>query len=337
MPGIPPPIDLQDVHALDLVNKRRDTLRILTLGAIIKEWKVRTKTHGVINTVLGYPHEQSYLSDTDYHGAIVGRYCNRIANGRFSIGAQKYELLRNKGPHHLHGGPHGFSVKNWSIESKTTNGVSLSLRSEDGDQGYPGNLNVWVHYSLDDEGGLTIDWQARTDRDTVVSLTNHTYFNLSGCDDIRSHYLRISASQYTPTDEDMVPTGEMRSVTGSVLDLQQLTPLDPLLDSDDPEITSRGGLDHNWAIDQGHLCAELYCPQTQLLMQTNTTLPGLQCYTGNHLSRSGHHASHGGVCLETQYFPNSPNEPKFPSPVLNAGKTMHHQTRFLIREVDLQL
>lgn len=309
-------------------------MRVLSLGAIIKEWYVNTDSHGIINTVLGYPREESYLDDTAYLGAIAGRYCNRIANSRFKIGSVQYELLSNSGSHHLHGGPQGFYSKNWRIVTHSRRSVTLALRSEDGDQGYPGNLEVQLRYTLDDDGGLSIEWEAQSDRDTVVSLTNHAYFNLSGSGDIRGHYLRIAASHYTPTNADMVPTGEIQHVAGSILDLRRFTLLDSLLNSNELEITSRGGLDHNWVVDEGDLCAELYCPQTQMLLQTSSSLPGLQCYTGNHLQNTGMHGRHEGACLETQHFPNSPNEPDFPSPVLRAGETLKHETRHLIREVE---
>jgi len=331
------PVDLQDVQFVDLSNVRGDSLRVLTLGATIKEWNVNTRAHGMINTVLGYPHEQSYLKDTGYHGAIVGRYCNRIANSRFSIGKEPYQLLRNEGPHHLHGGPQGFNSRIWHIEESDRHSLTLSLHSADGDQGYPGNLDVLLCYTLNDDGALDIEWQAQSDRDTVVSLASHAYFNLAGYGDIRDHYLRIAASHYTPVAADMIPTGEIRPVAGSALDLRNFTPLDQLLNSDDPEIAEHGGLDHNWIMDSGGemlLWAELFCPQTQLLLQTSSTLPGIQCYTGNQLLADGIHGYHEGMCLETQHCPNSPNEPGFPSPLLRAGETLRHHTRYHMKEVD---
>ena len=332
-------IDSQDIQTIELSNARGDSLCVLNLGAIIKEWNINTAEHGMINTVLGYLHEQSYLKDTAYHGAMIGRYCNRIANCCFSIGTQKHQLVSNAAPHHLHGGPQGFASRIWNIEECDKQSVTLSLHSADGDQGYPGNLDVWLRYTLDDDGALDIEWQAQTDCDTVVSLTNHAYFNLSGSGDTRDHYLRIAASHYTPAAADMIPTGEIRSLEGSVLDLRKYTLLDQLLDSDDPEIVQCGGLDHNWVTDSGDemkLCAELLCPNTQLLLQTSSILPGLQCYTGNHLSGNGIHGCHEGVCLETQHYPNSPNEPRFPSPLLRAGETVRHRTRHLINQVNAE-
>ena len=331
------PFDPKDVQLVELSNARGDSLQVLTLGAAIKEWNINSQTHGMVNTVLGYPHQQSYLKDTAYHGAIVGRYCNRIANSSFSIGTQQYQLLSNEGVNHIHGGPQGFNSRIWNIEESDRQSLTLSLHSPDGDQGYPGNLDVLLRYTLSDDGALDLEWQAHTDLDTMVSLSNHAYFNLAGCGDIRDHSLRIAASHYTPITADMLPTGEIRPVAGSALDLRNFTGLAQLLDSDEPEITDHGGLDHNWIPDPGgelRLCAELLSPRTQLLLQICSTLPGLQCYTGNYLPANSIHSCHEGVCLEPQHYPNSPNEPSFPSPLLRAGETQRHHTRYHIKEVD---
>lgn len=328
--------DPQEIEIIELTNVRGDSLQVLTLGAIIKEWNINTKKHGLINIVLGYLHEQSYLKDIAYHGAIIGRYCNIIANSRFSIGSQEFQLASNKHAHHRHGGPQGFNSRIWQIKECDKRSVTLYLQSLDGDQGYPGNLDVWLQYTLDDEGALNIEWKAQTDHDTIVSLTNHSYFNLSGCGDIRDHYLRIAASHYTPTTSDLIPTGEIRAVKGSALDLRTFTNIDQLINSGDPEIVRDGGVDHNWVSDSNDemtLCAELFCPGTQLLLQTSSTLPGIQCYTGNGLSADGIHGCHEGVCLETQHYPNSPNEPRFPSPLLRTGETIRHSTRYRIKHV----
>jgi aldose 1-epimerase len=328
----------EDVYAVELTNARGMSAHILTLGAIINELNFQTSSHGLINAVLGYFHWRSYLKDTAWHGAIVGRYCNRIANSQFSIGDENYQLTSNEGDHQLHGGPQGFHRKVWQIEDHDSHSVTLSLHSPDGDQGYPGNLDILLRYALDDDGSLSINWQAESDRDTVASLTNHAYFNLAGHGDIREHYLRIAASHYTPLDSSLIPTGEVLPVAGSCLDLQQFKPLTSVLDSGAPLIEPSGGLDHNWArgeVDGIQLCAELFCPETRLLLQASSTLPGLQCYSGNHLAANGIHGCHEGICLEPQYYPNSPNEPTFPSPLLRAGETMQHQIRFQLSEIDV--
>ncbi|MDE0951191.1 MAG: galactose mutarotase [Halioglobus sp.] len=326
----------QDVYAIELRNGRGDSVRILTYGAIIAELNISTNNHGLINTVLGYPHWSSYQKDKAFHGAIAGRYCNRIADSQFQLESSHYKLHSNEGSHQLHGGPAGFSCKNWQIETCDEQHVSLSLISPDGDQGYPGNLKVLLSYMLDD-GGLNIAWRATSDADTIVSLTSHGYFNLAGGGDIREHYLRIAASDYTPTDQDQIPTGQILPVANTALDLLRFKQLALILDCDDRSIEQYGGLDHNWARgDSGEmlLSAELLCPETDLLLQVSSTLPGLQCYTGNHLAANGIHGCHEGICLEPQHYPNSPNEPHFPSAILRAHETIEHKLCYRFKSVN---
>lgn len=326
-----------EIQAVELRNNRGDSAVILTLGAILAELNIRTAQQGVINTVLGYDHPQSYLKDHAYHGVTAGRYCNRIAHSRFNLNSHTYTLANNEGAHHLHGGPAGFGRRMWEIRQQDQASVTLGLISEDGDQGYPGKLDVSLRYTLSDPGCLDISWEARSDQDTVVSLTNHSYFNLAGCGDIRNHQLRIVAAEFTPTGADMIPTGAIQAVAGSVLDLQDFTELGAILASSDPEVAERGGLDHNWARGQAGsmlVSAELLCPASGLLLQVSSTLPGLQCYTGNSLAANGIHGTHEGICLEPQYYPNSPNEPDFPSPLLRGGDCMRHNIRYQITEVD---
>ena len=216
----------EDVYSVVLCSKNGVTARILTLGAIIQELNIPTRNFGQINAVLGYFHWRSYLKDTAWHGAIAGRYSNRIANSQFSIGNERYQLTSNEGRHQLHGGPCGFNRKVWRIEDVDKQSLTLSLHSPDTDQGYPGNLEILLRYVMEDNGTLNLLWQAESDRDTVVSLTNHAYFNLAGHGDIRPHYLRIAASHYTPLDDEGIPTGDIESVTGSCLDLRRFKRLD---------------------------------------------------------------------------------------------------------------
>ena len=327
----------EDVYAIELRNGRGDSARILTLGAIIAELNISSRENGVVNAVLGYPQWRSYLKDTAFHGAVVGRYCNRIAHSQFKLGSSHYQLDSNEGSHQLHGGPNGFHRRNWQLENCDAQSVSLSLRSPDGDQGYPGNLNILLRYTLSDDGCLDIDWQAETDSDTVVSLTSHGYFNLAGYGDIGNHYLRIPATHYTPTDGSHIPTGEILPVKNTNLDLQRFKQLSDVLDSTEPSIEQYGGLDHNWARGESgkmRLSAELLCLETNLLLQVSSTLPGLQCYTGNHLAANGIHGCHEGVCLEPQHYPNSPNEPHFPSALLRAGEAISHQLHYRFKQVD---
>lgn len=321
----------EDVYAVDLCNSNGDSARILSLGGILQTLNITTPEHGVINTVLGYSDWSKYLTDTVWMGATAGRYCNRIANARFSIGAAEYLLERNQGDHHLHGGPEGFHRKVWNIEHWNKNSLILSLLSKDGDQGYPGNLEVTLRYSLEDDSTLKILWRATSDLDTVVSITNHSYFNLAGTADIRNHDLKLSASHFTPMDASQLPTGEILPVKNTCLDFRKPRSLSMVLDSADPMITNCGGLDHNWALEVSSVLqpsAQLYCPDTQLLLELSSTLPGIQCYTGNYLADHGLHDSHAGIALEPQYYPNSPNQSNFPSPVLRAGDTREHEIHY---------
>ncbi|MFK8050917.1 MAG: aldose epimerase family protein [Halioglobus sp.] len=328
----------EKVFAVDLCNCKGDSARILTLGGILQNLNINTNRQGHINTVLGYQNWTEYLRDTVWMGATAGRYCNRIANGKFSIGASEYHLERNQGDHHLHGGSGGFHRRVWTIEEREQNALTLVLRSKDGDQGYPGNLDVQLRYHLKDDSSLNITWRAHTDRDTVVSITNHSYFNLAGAGSISNHQLKIPAENYTPTGPFQIPTGDILPVAGTCLDFRQARPLVTVLESVDPLIASCNGLDHNWARGEAselQSSAQLYCPVTGLLLDVQTTLPGLQCYTGNHLSDHGLHASHSGIALEPQYYPDSPNQHQFPSPILRAGDTRQHEIQFRFSEKEI--
>ena len=337
MPAPMPEPNHLEPQSIELHNARGDRVRIMTLGGIIREWEIAVGSGEPINIILGYPHSRSYEKDSAYHGAIAGRYCNRIADSRFTIDDNSFTLAANEGQHHLHGGPDGFSRRIWTVNDQGDQHLVLSLFSAHGDQGYPGNLQVTVRYTLDDEGALDIDWQALSDADTVVSLTSHAYFNLAGCGDILEHHLRIPAAEYTPVDSALIPTGEIRSVESSALDLRQFTRLGDVLTSDAPEIQACDGLDHNWAggaLGEMQLRAELLSTRTRLLLAVSSTLPGLQCYTGNHLQGNGIHGCHEGVCLEPQHYPDSPNQPNFPSPLLRAGDVTRHRIRYQVSEVD---
>ena len=323
----------QVIEQLELSNASGDTLQVLNLGATIREWNVRTQGQAPVNIVLGYPCISDYEQDSAYLGAMVGRYCNRIANSRFSLDGREYLLAANEGLHQLHGGPDGFHRRLWRVDEHAARHLTLGLHSRDGDQGYPGNLDIRLRYQLEDDGSLILDWEAQCDRDTVVSLTNHAYFNLAGSGDVLDHLLRIPAANYTPVGPDQIPNGELVPVAGSVLDLRRPTALGDVITCDDPEIVRCSGLDHNWALGEqleAQLAAELICPRSGLSLQVHSTLPGIQCYTANALQESDSHRQYGGVCLETQYYPNSPNEPRFPSPVLRAGRRMQHRVRYEI-------
>ncbi|NND67134.1 MAG: galactose mutarotase [Halioglobus sp.] len=318
-------------------NAYGDCVSILPYGATLQSWELGTAMGPDINILLGHPEPASYALDRAYLGALVGRYSNRIANGRFSLGGREITLNRNEGMHHLHGGEEGFHRRHWNIAGTTDSSVDLRLVSPAADQGYPGELVIDAHYELDESRTLTIRWQATTDADTVVGLTSHGYFNLAGQGDILDHHLQVTAAHYTPVNSDMIPTGEIRTVAGTPLDLSRFTRLGDLVASQAPELRQCSGLDHNFAHGgPGRFKeqARLLCPATDLLLTASSTLPGLQCYTGNHLQGLGTHGSYEGVCLEPQYYPDSPNQPRFPSPLLRAGETMQHTISYRIEQVD---
>lgn len=325
--------------SIELSNERGDSVEVMNLGGIIHRWETQSASGEPVNIVLGYPHLQSYLKDPAYHGAIVGRYCNRISRGRFSLHGTTYQLETNEGKNHLHGGDQGLHRRIWAIEDVQKNSVSLSLHSEAGDQGYPGNLQIGLTYTLDEEGELDITWEAASDEDTIVSLTSHGYFNLSGSGDILDHYVRIPADHYTPIDDAGIPSGELRAVNDSVFDLRHFTRLAEVVSDNAAEIRTSCGLDHNYALGRTgefKLCAQLVSPLTGLLLDVYSTLPGLQCYSGNHLQKFGVHGSHEGICLEAQHYPDSPNQPHFPAAVLRQGDCVRHHIRYSVSPVDVE-
>ena len=288
--------------------------------------------------VLGYDNLQGYIDNNPYFGAIVGRYGNRIAEGKLSLDGKQYSLATNNEPGgiacHLHGGIKGFDKVVWKaepIEQEDVIGVRFSYLSKDGEEGYPGNLNCTVTYLLTDNNELKIEYLATTDKPTVVNLTNHSYFNLTGCErDILEHQLMLNADKFTPTDIGLIPTGELRSVKGTVMDFAQPTAIGARINSEDEHIKFGGGYDHNWVLnkqgDEMSLAATVYEPATGRFMEVLTAEPGIQFYSGNFLDgtitgKGGKIYKHRyGFCLETQHYPDSPNHPSFPSTVLRPGE-----------------
>jgi aldose 1-epimerase len=299
--------------------------RIITYGGILAAVEMPDKNGKRENITLGYPELKGYLSDSAFIGAAVGRYANRIANGEFSLNGQKYALAKNNGPNHLHGGPGGFHTQVWDAEilkEKGADGVILHYKSADREEGYPGNLDVQVIYKLTPEGELRIDYEAKTDRPTPVNLTNHAYWNLAGRGTIYEHRLKLFASRYLPVDDTAIPLGNLASVLNSPMDFTVSKKVS--LDIGHVE----GGFDHCYVIDASAdrlaPAASLEEPRTGRIMEVFTTMPGIQFYSGNFLSDP--FVKHGALCLETQYFPDSPNRPAFPSCILNPGQTYRHTT-----------
>ncbi|MGW1022138.1 aldose epimerase family protein [Streptomyces sp. NPDC002577] len=296
-------------------------VRVLTYGGIVQSAEVPDRDGRSAQVALALPDLQGYLERPGpYFGALVGRYANRIAHGRFPLNGGTYHLAQNNAPNSLHGGEQGFDKHVWDAEP-VEHGVRLSRVSPHGEEGFPGRLKVSATYSLDESGALRIAYEAVTDAPTVVNLTNHSYWNLTGADagSAAGHELRIAASRYTPVDADLIPTGELADVEGTRFDFRQ------------PRAAG-SGYDHNFVLDKGvtsasEPVAELYDPASGRVLTIATTEPGLQLYTADHLDGDPY-APGAGVALETQHFPDSPNRPEFPSTALRPGEVYRSETVF---------
>jgi aldose 1-epimerase len=315
--------------------------RIMTYGGIVVSLKVPDREGKADDVVLGFDNLDGYVANSNgqhgaFIGAVIGRYANRIAHGSFVLDGKRYSLPLNNGANSLHGGPHGFNNVVWRAVP-IDNGVQLSHLSKDGDAGYPGNLKTVVSYTLIGRD-LRIEYSATTDKDTVLNLTSHAYFNLAGQGkgDILNHELTLHASRFTPVDSELIPTGELKSVDGTPFDFRKPFKVGQRIDADDEQLHLGRGYDHNFVLDSsnGSLAeaAEVYEPSTGRLMRVSTTEPAIQLYTGNFLD--GSIKGKGGVlyqrrsalCLETQRFPDSPNHANFPSTELKPGEKFHSTT-----------
>lgn len=301
--------------------------RVMTFGATVLSIETTDREGRWGEVTLGLDSPRAYAAHSAYFGAAIGRHANRIARGRFTLHGTEYQLACNNGVNHLHGGPQGFDKRLWrALPLDTLQGPALQLDyiSEHLEEGYPGTLQVQVVYTVTPDGGLRIDYQARTDRATVVNLTNHSYFNLAGTGSVLDHELQIPAGQYVPVDAALIPTGELAGVEGTPMDFRQPRRIGERLQAADPQLQHAGGYDHNWVLDHDgaedlHLAAVLYEPTSGRRLSVSTTQPGVQFYSGNFLDGSlvGRHGQryerHAGLCLETQHFPDSPNQPQFPT------------------------
>jgi len=330
-----------DVDLYTLTNANGVEVKIITYGGTVISIKVPDRQGNFADVVLGSDKLEAYLKQTSYIGALIGRYGNRIAKGRFTLNGKEYALAVNNGENHLHGGIKGFDKVVWTAKpSRTKDGPALELTylSRDGEEGYPGNLSVNVVYTITNKNELKIDYSATTDKDTVVNLTSHGYFNLSGegNGDILGHQLMLNADRFTPTDAGAIPTGELRSVKGTPFDFTTMTALGARIEAADEQIKFGNGYDHNFVVNgrPGTLrqAAKVYEATSGRVMEVWTTEPGIQLYTGNYLDGSMVGMSgkpynrRYAFCLETQHFPDSPNKPSFPSTVLSKGGRYHSTT-----------
>ncbi|MEZ4699219.1 MAG: aldose epimerase family protein [Rhodothermales bacterium] len=335
--------DGRNVGLYTLVNTRGMEVQLTAYGAIITSIKVPDRKGAMGEVTLGYDNLDAYLGGSPFFGAVAGRYANRIGKGSFTLDGTTYNLPINNGPNSLHGGLKGFDKQLWDatpINVEDGVAIEFSYRSADGEEGYPGTLDAKVTYTLTDDNTLRLDYEARTDKPTVVNLTNHTYFNLKdgGKTPILDHEIRINADRYTPVDENLIPTGELAPVAGTPFDFTTAHRIGERIDADNQQIAYGRGYDHNFVLNRNgdglQLAAEVYAPSTGRVLTVRTTEPGVQFYTGNFLD-GAYKAPDGtpydfrhGLCLETQHFPDSPNKPDFPSTRLDPGQVYRTTTTF---------
>ena len=336
--------DGQAVELYVLTNKGGAEVSITNYGGAVVAVKVPGRNGKLADVVLGYDTADGYVNDKSYFGAIVGRYGNRIGHAQFVLDGKTYTLAKNNHENSLHGGIKGFNKAVWSaktLSGKDGQSLELSYLSKDGEEGFPGNLKVTVVYTLTDANALRIEYSATTDKKTVVNLTNHSYFNLAGqgSGDILGHQLMIQADKFTPVDSGLIPTGEFRDVADTPFDFRKATAIGARIDQDEEQLKLGGGYDHNFVVRRSSgagesLAARVVEPTSGRVLEVWTTQPGVQFYTGNFLD--GKTVGKGGAtyprrsafCLETQHYPDSPNQPKFPSVVLNPGERYHTVTTY---------
>ena len=331
------------IEVATLKNAKGVEVQAINYGAIITSLKVPDRTGKVADVVLGFDRPEQYWAEPTppYFGAIVGRYGNRIAKGQFAIGGKTYKLVTNNGPNHLHGGNRGFDKVYWDMSTKNSpqgSSVVFTRLSPDGEEGYPGNLRATVTYTLTEKNELIVDYRATTDKATTVNLTQHSYFNLAGegSGDILGHELTINADRYTPIDATSIPTGEIASVEGTPFDFRTPMSIGARIMQDNEQLRNGKGYDHNFVLNrQGEglvHAAHVYEPSSGRVMDVHTTEPGVQFYSGNFLDgsitgKSGRvYQQRFGFCLETQHFPDSPNQPQFPSTILRPGAEYRSRT-----------
>lgn len=314
-----------------LTNDNGMEVCITNYGGRIVSVMVPDKNDKMTDVVLGYDNIGNYVSIDGNYGALIGRYGNRIANGRFTLDSAEYQLPQNNNGHCLHGGPQGYHTKVWDAIQPDNKTLELTYLSKDGEAGFPGNLNVKVIYTLTNDNAIDIRYEATTDKPTIVNLTNHSYFNLSGVpgSQILDHQIMVNADSYTPVDSTLIPTG-IDPVDGTPMDLRQLTVIGSKIDEPFDQLVKGRGFDHNWVLntngDVSKLAAKAVSPTSGIVLEVYTNEPGVQFYAGNFMEGSDKgkfgitYPHRGALCLETQHYPDSPNQPEFPSTVLSPGE-----------------
>ena len=331
------------VQIYTLVNSHGLEARITNYGGIVVSLKTPDRSGLMADIVLGFDTLSGYLANPGPHfGALIGRFGNRIGHARFTLDGVEYKLAANNGENSLHGGLRGFDKVVWTPRELPDAGLELTYLSKDGEESYPGNLKVVVTYRLTDANELRIDYAATTDKDTVLNLTNHSYFNLKGAGkgDILDHLVTLNADRFTPVRPGLIPTGELRAVSGSPFDFHKATAVGERIEQNDEQLKLGRGYDHNWVLNNSGdtlaLAARVEEPSSGRVLEVLTDQPGVQFYTGNGLDGSikgkggQTYGRRSGLCLETQHFPDSPNEPKFPSTVLKPGQKFHSTTVYRV-------
>ena len=322
----------KEIKLFTLKNQQGMIVQLTNYGGKLVSIIVPDRDGNLADVCLGYESAEDYLNGIASLGATMGRVTNRIANAQFTLDGVTYQLAKNNGEHTIHGGASGFRYKVWDAKQLDDQNVELSYFSEDGEEGFPGNLTLKVLFSVTNDNELKLIYHATTDKPTVINFTNHAFFNLVGAGngDILDHELRVNAEEFTPVDETAIPTGEIRDVAGTPLDFREFTRVGDRIDADYDQLKYVGGYDHNYVINKDGdalaMAALLYEPVSGRVMEVKTTEPGIQVYTANSLS--GEDVGKGGkaygkwssICLETQHFPDSPNHPNFPSTVLTPGE-----------------
>ena len=333
--------DGEKVAQYTLTNENGMEVKIITYGGRITSLKAPNKNDEFENVVLGFDSLEQYTKDNPFFGALIGRFGNRIANGKFTLDGEEYTLAQNDGQNHLHGGEKGFDKVVWTVDDASANSLSLSYISEDMEEGYPGTLETTVVYTLTEDNALEVDYNATTDKKTVLNLTQHAYFNLSGdfSETILDHKIEINADEFLPVNETLIPTGELKDVAGTPFDFREAKTVEQHIEEKNQQLERGKGYDHCWVLneqDSGmRFAASAYHEESGRMLEVHTNEPGIQFYSGNFLDGTlpqadgeGNYGHRSGFCLETQHYPDSPNQEGFPSVVLEPGETYTSKTSF---------